>query len=78
MEKKRDLASEMFLGDDESRDKVINELTPEENKLALEILEEKIDATPDEDTPSISDGPDTPDEDEDTPDDEKNKDEKTK
>lgn len=55
------------LSDEDNRDKVIKELTPEENKLALEILEEKIDETPDdEDTLSISKEPGSHDDDDET------------
>jgi len=76
---KKELYEQLNSGDDESRDKVIKELTPEENKVALEILEEKIDATPDEDNPSLSEGPDDSDDtDTDNLEDDKSKDVKGK
>lgn len=70
---KKALTSEMFTGDEESRDKIIDELTPEENKLALEILEEKIDE-PDKDTSLKSKEPEPPIKDEDTSGDKKDED----
>lgn len=45
-----------LLKSESDSEKVINELTPEENKVALELLEEKIDG-PEKDTPSEPEGP---------------------
>jgi len=47
-----------LLKSEDDAEKIINELTPEENKAALELLEEKIDGTG-EDTPSSDEEPET-------------------
>lgn len=53
MAKDKELLSSLLNNDQTDAEKVINDLTPEENKIALELLEEKIDGT-DTDTPPKS------------------------
>jgi len=73
MEKNKELIANLLKDDQSDTDKIINELTPEENKVALELLEEKIDGT-DTDTPAKkSEG--TVEEETETPDDDKKKEE---
>lgn len=51
---KEDIYNKMLGAEEDSRDKVIKELPPDELKEAISILEEKIDEIPDEDNPSFS------------------------
>lgn len=56
MAKDKGLIENLLNSDQSDTDKIIRELTPEENKVALELLEEKIDGTEETDTPPKSDG----------------------
>lgn len=58
MAKDKELLSSLLNSDETDADKIIKELSPEENKVALELLEEKIDGTDEDTPPKSTDGTD--------------------
>lgn len=56
MAKDKELLSSLLNADESDAEKIIKDLTPEENKVALELLEEKIDGTEETDTPPKPEG----------------------